>query len=68
MDVEALWDLLADEKKEFGLFKQVDSKKWQYFLFQEMIIMATFSPVELLIISPGFTGLNFITSQVSLSS
>ena len=29
MDVEALWDLLGDDadNKEFGLFKQVDSKK-----------------------------------------
>ena len=30
MDVEALWDLLGEDmdKKEFGLFKKVDSKKW----------------------------------------
>ena len=29
MDVEALWEILGDDadNKEFGLFKQVDSKK-----------------------------------------
>ena len=29
MDVQVLWDLLADDadNKEFGLFKPVDSKK-----------------------------------------
>ena len=71
MDVEALWDILGDDadNKEFGLFKQVDSKKWHQndsllraLLVMNLILLSGFLSLYYLpwaaLITPKFESLN----------
>ena len=57
MDVEALWDILGDDadNKEFGLFKQVDSKKWH----QNDSLLRALLVMNLILLS-GFLSLYYL--------